>query len=181
MKQKPVGEKAVQHYWKLQAKTRLHEVLLLLLLFSHVQLFAALWTAACRLPCPLLSPGVCSKSCPLSQWCHSTISSTVALFSSCPQFFPASGSFAMSQLFTSGGQSAGTSASASGLPINIQGWFPLGLTDLISQSKGLSRVFSSTTIWKHRFFSTQPSLWANCHISTWLLEKLWLYGPLLTK
>ena len=160
--------------WKQQAKSRLHEVLLLLLLFSHAWLFMTLWAAARRLPCPLLSPGVCSNSCPLSQWCHSTISSTVSPFSSCPQFFPASGSFAASRLFTSGGQN-GAWASASGLP--IPGWFPLGLTDLISQSKGLSRVFSSTTIWKHQFFSTQPSLWSNCHIRTWLLEKptIWTF------
>ena len=86
-----------------------------------------LWHA--RLPCPSLSPGVCSDSRPLSQWCHPAISSSVAPFSSCPQSFPASGSFLMSQLFTSGGQSTGTSASASVLPMNIQDWFPLGLTD----------------------------------------------------
>ena len=100
-----------------------------------------------------------SNSCPLSQWCHPTMSSSVVPFS-CPQSFPASGSFPMSQLFTSGGQSIGASASASVLPMNIQGWFPLGLTGLISLlSKGLSRIFSSTTVRKHQFFSTQPSLW----------------------
>ena len=125
-----------------------------------------------RLPCPSLSPGVCSNSCPLSQWCHPTISSSVACFSSCLQSFPASGSFPMSQLFTSGGQSIGVSASASVLPMNIQGWFPIELTGLISlQSKGLSRVFSNTTVQKHQFFSAQPSLWSNSHICTWLLEK----------
>ena len=98
-----------------------------------------------RLPCPSLSPGVCSDSYPLSQWCYLTISSSVALFSFCLQSFPASGSFPMSRVFTSGGQSIGASASASVLPMNIQGWFPLGLTGLISLlSKGLSRVFSST-------------------------------------
>ena len=98
-----------------------------------------------RLPCPSLSPGVCSDSYPLSQWCYLTISSSAALFSFCLQSFPASGSFPMSRVFTSGGQNIGASASASVLPMNIQGWFPLGLTGLISLlSKGLSRVFSST-------------------------------------
>ena len=106
-------------------------------------------------PCPSLSPRVCSNLCPLSPWCHPTISFFVTLFSSCPQSFPASGSFPMSQLFASGGQSIGASASV--LPMNIQGWFPLGLTSLISfLSKGLSRVFSNTTVWKHQFFGTQP-------------------------
>ena len=112
-----------------------------------------------RLSHPSQSPGVCSNSCPLSQWYHPTISSSIFPFSSCPQSFPASGSSPMSQLFTSGGQSIRASASASVLPMNIQGWFPLGLTGLISlQSKGLSRVFSSTTLQKHKFFGTQPSL-----------------------
>ena len=100
------------------------------------------------------------------------------------QSFPASGSFPMSQLFASGGQSIGASASATVHPMNIQGWLPLGLTGLISLLfKGLSRVFSSTTIGKHQFFGTQPSLWSNSHIYTQLLEKpqLWLYGPLLIK
>ena len=116
---------------------------------------------------------VCSNSCPLSLWYHPTISSSVVPFSSCPQSFPASGSFPMSRLFTSGGQSIGVSASASGLPMNIQGWFPLGLASLISLlSKGLSRVFSSTIVQKHQFFSAQPSLWSNSHIRTWLLEKI---------
>ena len=128
-----------------------------------------------RLPCSSLSPGVCSNSCPMSQWCHPTMSSSVALFL-CPQSFPASGSFPMSRLFVSGDQTIRASASASVLPMNIQSWFPLGLTGLLSlQSKGLSRVFFSTTIWKHQFFSTQPSLWFNSHIHTWLLEKPWLY------
>ena len=93
-------------------------------------------------------------------------------FSSCLQSFPASGSFPMSWLFASGGQSIGASASASVLPVNIQDWFHLGLTSLISlQSKGLSRVFSNTTVQKHKLFGTQPSLWSNSHIHTWLLEK----------
>ena len=125
-----------------------------------------------KLPCSSLSPGVCSNSCPLSQLCHPTISSSVAPFSSCPQSFLASGYFPMSQLFVSGGQSIGVSASASVLPMNIQGWFLLGLTGLISlQSKGLSRVFSSTTVQKHQFFSAQPFLWSNSHSYTRLLEK----------
>ena len=124
-----------------------------------------------RLPCPSLSPGVCSNSCPLSRWCLPTISPSTTP-SSCPQSFPASGSFPMSQLFTSGGQSIGASTSASVLPMNIQAWFPLGLTGLIAlQSKGLSRVFSDTTVWKPQFFSIQSSLWSNSHICTWLLEK----------
>ena len=101
-----------------------------------------------RLPCPSLSPGVCSDSCPLSRWCHPTISSSVAFFSFCPQCFPASGSFPMSWLFPSGSQSIGASASV--LPMNIQGWFTLGVTGLISWlSKGLSRVLTSITIQKH--------------------------------
>ena len=123
-----------------------------------------------RLPCPLLSPRVGSDSCPLSWWCHPTISSSVIPVSFRLQSFPASGSFPMSQLFTSGGQSIGVLTSV--LPMNIQGWFPLGLTGWISLlSKGLSRVFPSTTIQKHQFFSAQPSLWSNSHIHTWLLEK----------
>ena len=108
-----------------------------------------------RFPCPSLSPWVCSNSCALSQWCHPTISSSVAPFSSCPQSFPTSGSFPMSLLFTLGGQSIGASASASVLPTNIQDWFPLWLTGWISEkSKGLSRVFSNITIQNHQFFST---------------------------
>ena len=137
-----------------------------------------------RLPCLSPTPGACSNSCSLSRWCHPTISSSIVPFSSCLQSFPASGSFLMSQLFTSGSQSIGVSASASILPMNIQDWFPLGLRGLISlQSKGLSSVFTSTTIWKHQFFGAQPSLWSNSHIHTWLLEKpeLWLCGPLLAK
>ena len=115
------------------------------------------------LSCPSLSPRVCSNSCPLSWWCHPTIPSSVVPFSSHLQSFPASGSFQMSQFFTSGGQSTGVSASASVLPMNIQDWFPLGLTGLISLlSKGVSRVFSSTTIQKHQFFSTHPSLQSFC-------------------
>ena len=128
------------------------------------------------LPCPSLSPGVCSDLCPLSWWCYPTISSSVIPFSFCPQSFPASGSFPKSWLFASGSQSIGASASASVPPMNIQGWFPLGLTGLISfLSQRLSRVFSSSTVHKHQFFSTQPSVWSNSHICMWLLEKpqLW--------
>ena len=114
-----------------------------------------------RLPGPSLSSAVCSNSCPLSQWCHPIISSSVIPFSSCLQSFPASGSFPMSQFFTSGGQSIGVSALASVLPVNIQGWFPSELTGLnFLLSKGLSRVFSIITIQKHQFFGTQPSFWS---------------------
>ena len=117
------------------------------------------------LPCPLPTPRACSNSCPSSRWCHPTISSSVVPFSSCLQSFPASRSFPRSQFFTSGGQSIGDSASASVLPINIQDWFPLRLTGLISlQSKKLSRDFSNTTVQKHQFFGTQLSLWSNSHI-----------------
>ena len=148
---------------------------LFMLLFSHSVMSDSLWPHGLqytRLPCPSLSFGACSNSCPLSWWCHSTISSSVVPFSPYLQSFPASGSFLMSQLFASGGQSVGASASALVLPMNIQDWFPLGLTSLISLlSKGLSRVFSNTTVWKHQFFSAQPPLRSNSHIHTWLLEK----------
>ena len=107
-----------------------------------------------RLPCPSLSPGVCSNSCPLSQWCYLTILSSVALFSFCLESFPASGSFPMNRLFESDAQSIGVSTSASVLPMDIQGWFPLGLTGLISlQSKGLASIFSNTTVQKHQFLA----------------------------
>ena len=112
-----------------------------------------------RLPCPSPIPGVYSNSCPLSRWCHPTISSSLDPFSSCLQSFPALGSLSMSQFVTSGGQNIGVLASAAVLPMNIQGWFPLGWTGLISlQSKGLSRVFSNTTVQKDPFFSSQLSL-----------------------
>ena len=120
----------------------------------------------------LTSPRVCSNSCPLSQWGHPTISSSVAPFSSCHQPSPASGSFPKGRLFTPGGQSIVASASASVLPMNIQGWFPLGLTVLISfLCSGLSRVLSGTIVSKHQFFSAQPSLWSSFHACTWLLVK----------
>ena len=126
-----------------------------------------------RPPCPSPTRRVYPDSCPLSWWCHITISSSVVPFSSCPQSFPASGSFPMSQFFASGGQSIGVSASASILPMNTQDLSPLGWTGWIStQSKGLSRVFSNTTVQKHQFFGTQLSLESNCHIHIWLLEKL---------
>ena len=124
--------------------------------FSHSVVSDSLpprWLQHARLPCPSLSPGACSDSRPLSQWCHPAISSSVTSFSSCPRSFPASGSFSVSWLFLLGGRSIGASASASVLPMNIQSWFLLGLTGLISlQFKGLSRVFSSLTVWKHQFF-----------------------------
>ena len=125
-----------------------------------------------RLPCPSRTSRACSNSWPSSRWCHPTISSSVVPFSSCPQSFPASGSFPMSQFFTSGGHSIGISASASVLLMNIQDWFLLGWTGWISlQSKGLSRVFSNTTVQKHQLFSTRVSSWSNFHIHTWPLEK----------
>ena len=151
---------------------------------SHVRLFVIHGLQHASLPCPSPFPGACSNSCPSSQWCHPTISSSVVPFFSRLQSFPASGSFLMSQLFASGGQSIGASASTSVLLMNVQGWFPLGLTGWISlQSKGLSRVFSNTTVQKHQFFGTQLSLWSSSHIHTWLLEKpqLWLDRPLLAK
>ena len=146
-----------------------------LLLYSHSVVQYSLqphWLQHTGLPCPSPSPRACSKSCPLSQWCHPTISSSAITFSSCLLPFPASGSFQMSQLFASGGQSIGALDLASVLPMNIQNWFPLGLTGWISlQSKGQSRVFSSTTAQKHQFFGAQPSLCSNSHVHTWLLEK----------
>ena len=117
-----------------------------------------------RLPCPSPTPRAYLNSCPLSQWCHPTISSSVIPFSSCLQSFPASGSFQMSQFFTSGGQSVRVSASTSVLPMNVQDWFPLGWTAVISlQEKGLSRVFSNTTVRKHQFFGAQLSLASISH------------------
>ena len=122
--------------------------------------------------CPSPTPRVYPNPCPLSWWCHRTISSSVVPFSTCLHSFPASGSFQMSQLFTSGGQSTGVSASKSVLSMNTQDWSNLGWTGWISlQSKGLSRAFSNTTVQKHQFFGTQHSLWSNSHIHTWLLEK----------
>ena len=148
---------------------------LIWLLFSCSVMSNSLWPHGlqhARLPCPSLPPRACSNSCPLCQWCHPTILSFVTPFSSCPQSFPTSGSFPVSQLFTSGCQNIGASASASVLPMNIQGRFPLGFTGLISlQTKGLSRVFPSTTVQKHQFCGSQPSLWSNSHIHIWPLKK----------
>ena len=125
-----------------------------------------------RPPCSSPTPGTYPNPCPLSWWCHQTISSSVVLFSSCPQSFPASGSFPMSQLFTLGGQSTGVSASTSVFPMKTQDWSPLEWTSWISlQSKELSRVFSNITAQKHQFFDAQLSLQSNSHIHTWVLEK----------
>ena len=138
-----------------------------------VRFFATHGLQHVRLPCPSPTFRACSNSCPSSWWCHPTISSSVIPFSSCLQSFPASGSFLMSQFFSSGGLSIAVSASASVLPMNIQDWFPLGLTGWISlQSKGLSRVFFNTIVQKRQFFCAQTSLQSNSHIHTQLLEKL---------
>ena len=143
-------------------------------LFSRSVVSDSLWPHEpqhTRPPCPSLTPGVYSNSCPLSRWCHLSISSSIVPFSSCLQSFPASGSFPMSQLFTSGGQNIGVSASTSVLPKNTQDWFSLGWIGWISlQSKGLSRVFSNTTVQKHQLFGTQLSSQSNSHVHTWLLE-----------
>ena len=143
--------------------------------FSHSVMSNSLWSHGLQHawpPCPSPSPRACSNPCPLSQRCHPTISSSVVPFSSCLQSFPASGSFQMSQLFTSGGQNIGVSASTSVLLMNTQDWSPLGWTGWISlQSKGLSGVFSNTTVQKHQFFCAQLSSQSNSHIHTWPLEK----------
>ena len=145
------------------------------LLFSRWVVSNYLWLHGlqhARLPYPSLSPGVCSNSCPSSLWCHPTMSFSVTPFSSCAQSLPAWGSFPMSWLFPSGGQSVGVSASASVLPVNIQGWFPLGLTGLISfQSRGPSRVFSCTTVWKASIFWHSDFFMVQLPIPTWLPEK----------
>ena len=161
--------------------------LLMLLLYSCSVVSNFLWPHGLQhasLPCPSPCPGTCSSSCPLTWWCHPALSSSDTLLFPCLLSFRASGSFPISWFFASGGQSIGALVSASALPVIIQGWFSLGLTDLISfLSKGLSRVFSNTTVQKHQFFGVQPSLWSNSHIHTWILEKplLWLCGPLLAK
>ena len=123
-------------------------------------------------PCPSPTPGVHPDSRPSSQWCHAAISFSVVPFSSCPQSLPASESFPVSQLFAWGGQSTGVSASVSFLPKKSQGWSPSEWTGWISlQSKGLSRIFSNTTVQKHQFFGAQPSSQSNSHICTWPQEK----------
>ena len=157
-----------------------------LLLQTLVQLLSHIWVLwphglqHARLPCPSLPPRACSDSCLSNRWCHPAIPFSVVPVSSCLQSFPASGSFPGSWLFASCGQSIGTSVPV--LLLNILGWSPSEWTGWTSlQSKGLSRVFSNTTVQKHQFFSAQPSLWSNSHIHTWLLEKpsLWLCVPLL--
>ena len=141
--------------------------------FSCSVMSDSLWPCGLQhtsLPCPSPTPRACSYSCLSRWWCHPTISSFVVPF--CLQSFPASESFLISEPFASGGQSIGASASASVLPVNIQDWFSLELTGLISlQSNRLSRVFYSPKVQKHQFFRAQPSLWSNSHIHTWLLEK----------
>ena len=148
---------------------------------SHVRLFVTPWTAAGQASLSITNSQSLHKLMSLSLWCHPTISSSVVPFFSHLQSFPESGSFPMSQFFASSGQNIGVSASTSVHPMNIQDWFPLGLTGLTSlQSKGLSRVFSNTTVQKHQFFSAQLPLESNSHIHTWLPEK-WLDRPLLVK
>ena len=155
--------------------------------FSHSAVSNSLWPHGlqhARPPCPSPTPRVYSNSCPLSQRCHPTISSSLIAFSSRLQSFPASGSFQMTQFFASGDQSIGVSTSTSVLPTNTQHWSPLGWTGWISlQSKGLSKIFSNTTVQKHHYFGTQLSLQSNSHIHTWPLEKpqIWLDRPLLAK
>ena len=142
--------------------------------FSHSVIPDSLWPTGLQHVkplCPSTTSGLYPNSCPLSQSGHPTISSSIGPFSACPQSFPASGSFQMNQLFTSG-QSIGVSASASILPMNTQDWSPLAWTGWISlQSRGLSRVFSNTTVQKHQFFRVQLSSQSNSHIHTWPLEK----------
>ena len=170
------------HHIDLNKLTRLTNCSRRLFFYLHIvvllQLLHLTWHFATHglqhawLPCPSLSHRVCSYSCPLCWWCHPTISSFVFPFFSHPWSFPASESFPMSQLFASGGQSIGASASASVLPMNIQGWFILGLTGLISLlSNRLSRNFSNTITQKHQSFTAHPSLWSNFYFRTWLLEK----------
>ena len=139
---------------------------------TRVQLFAIPWIAARQASLSIINSQSSLNSCPLSRWCHPAISSSVVPFSSFPQSLPASESFPTSQLFAWGGQSIGVSALASVLPMNTHDWSPLEWTGCISlQSKGLSRVFSNTTVQKHHFFSAQLSSQSNFHIHTWPLEK----------
>ena len=152
--------------------------------FSHWVMSNSLWPHGLqhtRPPCPAPIPGVYSNSCPLSQWCHPTISSSAIPFCSRLQSFPATGSFQIYQFFTSGGQSIGVSASASVLPMNTQDWSPSGWTGWIYlKSKGLSRVFSNTIVQKHQLFRAQLCLYSNSLIHMWLLKKpsLWLFNML---
>ena len=148
--------------------------------FSHSVVSNSLWPHGLqhtRPPCPSPTPGVYSNSCPLTWWCHPTVSSSVIPFSPCLQSFPASGSFLRGWLFTSGGQSIAASASASVVPMNIQDWFPLGLTGWISlQSKGLSRVFFNTIVQKHQFFSW---IGFSGHMGLFRASQLWEAGDVL--
>ena len=168
------------NYWLDAKHCDFYHVRSCMFLFSSVQLSRSVMFNSlrphgmqhARLPCLSPTPRAYSNSRPSSQWCHLTISSSGVPFSSCLQSFPESGSFLMSQLFTSGGQSIGASPAASVLPMNIQDWFPLEWTGWISlQSKGLLRVFSSTTVQKYQFSGAQLFLWSNSHIHTWPLEK----------
>ena len=158
-----------------QSSSHISQLLLMVQFSSVTQLCLTLRPHGlqhARLLCPSPTPRVHPNPCPLSWWCHPTILSSIVPFSACPQSFPVSAPFQMSQLFESGGQSIRVSASTSVLPLNIQDWFLLGWTGWISlQSKGLSRVFTNTTAQKHQFFSTQSSSQSNSHIHTWLLEK----------
>ena len=153
---------AISRWMDKEDAVHIYNEILVLLLFSCSVVSDSLRPHGlqhARLPCPSPSPGACSNSCPLSQWCHPKISSSVVPFSSCLHSFPASMLFSMSWLFTSGDQSIGAPSSASVLPMNIQDWFSLGWTGWISlQSKRLSRVFSNTTVQKNQFFSSQLSL-----------------------
>ena len=164
-----------EYFWERRARNYTYKHQFSSVQFSHSVMSDSLRPHGlqhARPPCPSPTPGVYSNSWPLSWWCHPTISFSVVPFSSRLQSFPASGSFQMSQLFTSGGKSIGVSASASVLPMNIQDWFPLGWTGWISlQSKGLSEVFSNTTVQKHQLFGAQLSSQSNSHIHTWPLEK----------
>ena len=162
-------------FWSLVRELRSHMPVAKSVKISHSVMSDSLWpheSQHTRPPCLSPTPRVYPKPCPSSQWCHPTISSSVVPFSSCPQSLPASGSFLMSQLFAWGGQSTGVSASASLLPMNTQDWSPLEWTGWISlQFKGLSKVFSSTTVQKHQFYGTPLSSQSNSHIRTWPLEK----------
>ena len=151
---------------------------------SRIWLFATPWIPAHQALLLITNSQNYPNSCSSSWWCHPTTSSSVVPLSSCPQSLPASGSFPMSQHYASGGQSIGVSASASVLSMNTQDWYPLGWTSWISlQSKGLSGVFSNTTVQKHQFFGVQLSSQSNSHIHAWPLKKPkpWLDGPLLAK
>ena len=179
-----IGRQVLYHWHHQGNSSILH---ISLVHFSCPVMSDSLWSNEpqhARPPCPSPTPEVYPYSCPLSRWCHPTISSSSISFSSHPQSFPASWSIPMSQLFASGGQSIGVSASASVPPMNTQNWFPLGWTGWISlKSTGLSRVFSNTTVQKHQFSCAQLSLYSNSHFHTWPQEKPkpWLDGPLLAK